>query len=83
MQALERIRNRALHEGLHAHRAIASPLELAAREDVGARELLPPVRRGATNMPMAPRGADTGMGSGRLGGVAAEPAGMAVDVVGA
>ncbi|KAG2443837.1 hypothetical protein HXX76_002180 [Chlamydomonas incerta] len=50
--ALERLRGRLGREGLHAHRAVASPLELHARGDVSGREHVPPVRRGAADRPL-------------------------------
>ncbi|KAG2495068.1 hypothetical protein HYH03_006679 [Edaphochlamys debaryana] len=52
MQALERLRGRMGREGLHAHRAVASPMELHARGDVSGREKVPPARRGAADTPL-------------------------------
>ncbi len=49
MAALERMRGRLGREGLHAHRALASPMELFARGDMRAQERVPPVRRGAAD----------------------------------
>ncbi|GLC36880.1 hypothetical protein PLESTB_000182800 [Pleodorina starrii] len=52
MEALERMRGRMGREGLHAHRAIASPMELHARGDMRGKELIEPVRRGAAGQPL-------------------------------
>lgn len=52
MQALERLRGRIGREGLHAHRAIASPMELHARGDMRGKEYIDPVRRGAADRPL-------------------------------
>ncbi|KAG2436563.1 hypothetical protein HYH02_011500 [Chlamydomonas schloesseri] len=87
--ALERLRGRLGREGLHAHRAVASPLELHARGDVSGREHVPPVRRGAADRPLGahtealtPTGTGGGTGGGlgpaaAVGGAAGGTAGAA------
>ncbi|PNW73719.1 hypothetical protein CHLRE_13g569801v5 [Chlamydomonas reinhardtii] len=79
--ALERLRGRLGRDGLHAHRAVASPLELHARGDVSGRELVPPVRRGAADRPLGAHTESllphTGSAGGRAAAAAGGPAGAA------
>jgi len=57
----------ALASRMHATKGTAAPLELHAREDVGPRDVVPPVQKGATDVPLAALAGGMGPGAG-MGG---------------